>query len=78
MLIAEELPLQQHFFGTRVIGTLHEASMWRLRLYYWGGTQATLCKYVISKDVTNYIIEAKRTIPKKKPASEQRIQITNA
>ena len=27
MLIAEELPLQ-HFFGARVIGTLHEASVW--------------------------------------------------
>ena len=28
MLIAEELTLQQHFFGARVIGTLHEASVW--------------------------------------------------
>jgi len=27
VLIAEELPLQ-HFFGARVIGTLHEASVW--------------------------------------------------
>jgi hypothetical protein len=27
VLIAEELTLQ-HFFGARVIGTLHEASVW--------------------------------------------------
>jgi hypothetical protein len=27
VLIAEELP-PQHFFGARVIGTLHEASVW--------------------------------------------------